>query len=779
MSRRDWATLVDFSPVQTIRPLRRSALPKARRICVVGLLALLGALDATWGAEPADPFPVFLLSRTLEVWPEKAAQADGDVELQRGDLRLKAQHLRYELPADLAVASGGVEILRNGNRYGGPYLELHPNRFEGFFIQPRYRFLRYGTGGSAERINFIDEQHVEATEASYTSCLVDGSGGPAWLLSSSRVRLDFAANEGVAEGAVLRFLGVPILAAPVLSFPLSDARKSGWLPPSVVLDSKGGLQFSMPYYWNIAPERDMTLTPMVSGKRGNGAQVEFRYREVASQGEARWDALPFDRLAGRARYALNLSQSAQWSDTTRWEINAQRVSDNDYWKDFRLNVPSLTPRLLSSQAQWTMALGEASAYARIQRWQVLQGTGSDAISSPYERVPQVGVRSETLWPRGLNFNWEAEVNRFQPSPDGSSSARPRGWRAHALGGLAWPYGNSGWTLTPRLSVNAASYALDQTSSGLRTQATRVIPSLSLDSAWTFERQTPWFGAVVRQTLEPRLLYANTPYRRQDDLPNFDSAPKDFNFDSVFSENSFSGIDRVSDAHQLTAGVTSRFLDPGTGTELLRLGIVQRYLFREQRITPNSDDPYSGVGDPLSRRLSDVLLLGSTTLVPSWTLDASVDYSPDLQRAVRTIVGARYSPGSFQTLHLGYRLNRGVNEQLELGWQWPLLGSAAGKSGSCGGRWYSVGRVNYSMLDGRLTDGLLGLEFDAGCWIGRIVAERTSTGNSQYSSRVMLQLELVGLSKLGSNPLQVLKDNIPGYRMLREATALPDTSSPHD
>ena len=765
--------------MQTIRLSRRAALLKTRGGWLAALLACIGACGTAWGAESAGPFPVFLLSRTLEVWPEKAAQADGDVELRRGDLHLKAQHLRYDLPADLAVASGGVEILRNGNRYEGPYLELHPNRFEGFFIQPRYRFLRYGTGGSAQRVNFIDEQHVEATDATYTSCLVDGSGSPAWLLSSSRVKLDFAANEGVAEGAVLRFLGVPILAAPALSFPLSDARKSGWLPPNVVLDSKGGLQFSMPYYWNIAPERDMTLTPMVSGKRGNGAQVEYRYRELTNQGEFRWDALPFDRLSGRSRFALNLGQSAQWSDSTRWEINAQRVSDNDYWKDFRLNVPSLTPRLLSTRAEWTMALGEAWAYARVQRWQVLQGSGSDAIDSPYERVPQVGIRSDTLLPRGLNLSWEAEINRFQPSPDGSSLVRPRGWRTHALGGLSWPYGNSGWTLTPRLSVNAASYALDQASSSLRTQATRIIPTLSVDSAWTFERQTPWFGRLVRQTLEPRLLYVNTPYRRQDDLPNFDSAAKDFNFDSVFSENSFSGVDRVADAHQLTAGVTSRFLDPHSGTELLRLGVVQRYLFRTQRITPNADDPYSSVGDPLSSKLSDVLLLGSTTLLPSWTMDASVDYSPDLQRAVRTIVGARYSPGPFRTLHLGYRLNRNVNEQLELGWQWPLGALGTGTSGSCGGRWYSVGRVNYSMLDGRLTDGLLGFEFDAGCWIGRIVAERTSTGNSQYSSRVMLQLELVGLSKLGSNPLQVLKDNIPGYRMLRDATALPDTSSAHD
>ncbi|MGE5115051.1 MAG: LPS-assembly protein LptD, partial [Betaproteobacteria bacterium] len=264
------------------------------------------------------------------------------------------------------------------------------------------------------------------------------------------------------------------------------------------------------------------------------------------------------------------------------------------------------------------------------------------------------------------------------------------------------------------------------------------------------------------------------------LPNFDAAGRDFNFESIYADNQFVGVDRVSDANQITAGVTTRLLDPATGAELLRLGAVQRYLLREQRVTPE--------GTTLGKRFSDVLLLGSTSLVPSWTLDTSLQYSPEIDRTVRSIIGARYSPGPFRTLAATYRYTRGSSEQIELGWQWPIYRQPAPRAqlarpsaggAACAGTWYAVGRINYSMHDSRLTDSIVGFEYDAGCWIGRVVAERLSTGFSEATTRLLFQLELVGLSRLGSNPLQVLKDNIPGYRLLREDRSAPFSSPSYD
>ena len=286
--------------------------------------------------------------------------------------------------------------------------------------------------------------------------------------------------------------------------------------------------------------------------------------------------------------------------------------------------------------------GDWSTYARVQRWQVLQTADPTTRIDPppYERLPQVGTRYAAPWVGGLEVAFEGEFNRFANPDDHYLGSRLTGDRFHGLGSISRPFYSPGWTLVPKASFNAASYSVDQPLPDGRRSASRVIPTLSIDSAWALERDTSFFGKSFRETLEPRLFYVNTPFKRQDDLPNFDAFGKDFNFDSIFTENTFSGIDRVSDAHQITAGLTSRLVDPQTGVEALRLGIMQRYLFSDQSVTPD--------GQPLTQNFSDILVLGSTSLVPNWTFDAQAQYNPDSQRIIRSVVGFRYSPGPYRT-----------------------------------------------------------------------------------------------------------------------------------
>ena len=736
--------------------------------------------------EGARRLPITLNAERVTGSPDLEAVAEGNAELRRGGTKISADRLRYEQGDDLASAFGNVRISRDGNSYAGPELQLKVQRFEGFFLNPTYHFARTGAGGVAKRIDFIDEQRAVASEATYTSCPVDGSGAPAWLLTTDKVNLDFGANTGVAEGAVLRFYGVPILAAPRLSFPLSDERKSGWLPPSMGLDSKSGFQFSIPYYWNIAPNRDATFTPEISTRRGPSIESEFRYLEPAYSGVVKANLMPNDRVTGSERYALTAGHDSDFGNDLLLRMRLLRVSDDDYWKDFPRDISSsLTPRLLASDFQLSRPFGDWSTYARVQKWQVLQTLDpATRIEAPYEREPQIGARYSRRVGPGIEVGFETEFNRFADPANASLVPRPTGQRVHALGSAAWPYVTPGWTLTPKVSFNAASYALDRTVGSTTVRdGTRVIPTFSVDSAWVLERDTRFIGKALRQTLEPRLLYVNTPYRNQTGLANFDAYPKDFNFDSLFTDNAFSGVDRVSDAHQVTAGVTTRFINPETGAESLRLGIAQRYLLRDQLITPD--------GQPLTRRISDILLLGSTTVIPFWSLDASVQFSPDNNRVTRSVVGARYSPGPYRTVSATYRLTQGLAEQVELAWQWPIYGQTPGESGAasrrsnaasggdCKGSWYGVGRVNYSTRESRLVDAIVGVEYDAGCWIGRVVATRQSTGLSESTTRLLVQLELVGLSRLGSNPLQVLKDNIPGYKLLREDRAAAPVLNAYD
>jgi LPS-assembly protein len=755
-----------------------------RSLVVVGLAAGMVPAVLSQPALPAPKPPIVLEAAEIRARPDVDAVAEGDARFTQGKLEIRADRLSYDQAGDLARGTGNVQVFRDGNRYSGPELQVQVQRFEGYFLNPTYFFSRTQAGGTARRIDFLGEDVAVATGGTYTSCPRDGSGDPAWLLSTDSVKLDFANNEGIARGAVLRFYGVPILAAPTLSFPLTDARKSGWLPPSTGLDNKSGLQLSVPYYWNIAPNRDATLTPVLIAKRGVGLNTEFRYLTAGDEGKLNLNVLSNDRLKGESRGSLGLLHEGSFLGNGFYQASVARVSDDDYWKDFSRDYPGVTPRLLAADIQARKDFGDWTAYARVMRWQVLQVDPvvnvADLIVAPYDRLPQVGVRGLQRLPGGFEFALETEYNRFT-NPDGNLDAtRMTGSRVHALGSLSWPHVTPGWTLVPKVSLNTASYEVDPAPtagqfSG-RTGFSRSVPSLSLDSAWVLERDAEWFGKAMRQTLEPRLLYVRTPFREQRFLPNFDSAEKDFNFDSIYTDNAFSGIDRVSDGNQLTAGVTTRVLDSQTGSEALRLGIAQRFLFADQKVTAND-------GAPLTQRASDVLLLGSTNFWPKWKLDAGLQYNPDTQRTERSIMGVRYSPAPYRTVNFAYRLKRDESEQVELGWQWPIYGAvrdpsrgSLATSSSCPGTWYSVGRVNYSLRDSRVTDSVLGVEYDAGCWIGRLIAKRLSTSQQEATTQLGFEIEFVGLSRLGTNPLKVLKDNIPGYRLLRDNDSA-STASP--
>jgi LPS-assembly protein len=738
------------------------------------LLCLLPALVSTALAQQTQ-LPIELTADRLQSTTDRETVAEGGVELRQGGLLIKADRLVYRPPSDRAIASGRVRIERDGAFYSGTELELTVRDFSGWFLAPEFDFPALGTRGRAERIDFSSRTRLTAAEARYSSCPRPEDGSePDWQLQARKVTLDFDANEGLAEGGRLRFQGVSILAMPRITFPVTGERKSGWLPPTINIDSRSGFELSVPWYWDIAPNRDATLTPRIITRRGVGVDGEFRYLEPAFNGSLGAELLPDDRLAGRSRYGLQFRHRHEFRHGASLELQGQRVSDDNWWKDFSLPRSQITPRLLPSQASWQRPedLGpfELQAHARVQHWQVLQSTDAPIVA-PYARRPQIGLSGIGAW-GPLELGFETELNRFEQPDDDSGPARLEGWRFHALGSVAWPLRQGGLSLVPRLALNAAHYRTDDAMADGRTRASRLIPTLSLDAALEFERETDfWGGRRLRQTLEPRLLWVRTPTRRQDTLPNFDAWAKDFNLSSIYATNAFSGIDRVSDAHELTAGATSRLIDPANGAELLRLGAVQRFRFRDQKVAPQADG--SADGPVQDERVSDILLLGSTHLFPGWQLDAALQYSPDEQRWARSILGATWTPGDFRTLNARYRLARGVSEQLEVGWQWPLYTADRATAGgsACSGTWYGVGRINYSMRDSRVTDSLIGTEYDAGCWILRVVAERQSTGRTEATTRLLLQLELVGLSRLGSNPLQVLKDNIPGYRLLRDS---PDT-----
>ncbi len=695
---------------------------------------------------------------------------DGNAELRRGDTVIRADRLEYYQPDDLAKARGNVLINRAGNTFEGPSLELKVDAFEGFFNQPQYRFLKNNAYGEAERVDFIDDKRAIIRNASYTTCQRQPgpSWMPAWILNAASIRIDNEEETGQAEGAVLSFMGVPVLPVPAISFPLSDKRKSGVLPPTIGLDNLNGVELTLPYYWNIAPNRDATFFPALMSKRGIDLGGEFRYLENDYNGKLRANYMPSDTLRDRHRWGYAFKHDGLVRNTLigplGLSLNLNRVSDDNYWRDFSRAGNSLTQRLLANDAQVAWGLGNFSVTARALKWQTLQDTASPIVP-PYDRAPQLtGRYIRNNLAGGFDASVEADYTQFQSVR--ALTGQPNAKRSYTLAQLSRPWQAPGWFITPRLQLHSTSYQFDAPLANGTTSAARTLPTFSVDSGLVFERDASYFGRRFRQTLEPRAFYVHTPYRDQSALPNYDSGANDFNFATIYTENAFGGHDRISDNNLLTLGATTRLLDPDTGAEAARFGIAQRLRFKDQRVTLPG-------GTPVSERLSDVLLGASINWDPKWSFDSTVQYNPKTGRSIRSTVGGRYSPGNYRVISAAYRLQRGLSEQIDTGWQWPI-GDHSAASGE--GRWYSVGRLNFSLRDRKLVDAVVGFEYDAGCWLGRVVVERLQSSTSSSNKRILFQLEFVGFTRLGSNALQTLKDNIPRYQYLREQTTTPSRFS---
>ncbi len=728
--------------------------------------------------------PTFVSGNSISGRTDLETVVEGSAMLRKGDIVIKADRLEYDQPTDLAKAIGNVYINRAGNVYEGPLLELRVDAFEGFFNQPTYHFLKNEAHGQADRVDFLDGQRAVIKNATFTTCrrLPGPSWMPDWILRATTISLDNEEDIGVAESALLSFKGVPLLPVPYLSFPLSDKRKSGLLPPTIGLDNVNGFELAQPYYWNIAPNRDATFTPTLMSKRGLNLGTEFRYLENNYAGVARLDWMPSDTLRDTRRWGLNLNHQARlgsaWTDSgVALGLSLNRVSDDNYWRDFTRTNASLTQRLLANDATLSWTNGPFVSSVRTLKWQTLQDATAPIVP-PYDRLPQLTTRYTRANPGGFDLAVDADYTQFQS--DGSLTGQPNAKRLFSLLQLSRAWQTPAGYVTPKLQLHATNYQFDAPLKDGARQFGRVVPTLSIDSGLVFERDTQLFGRALRQTLEPRAFYVNTPYRDQSLLPNYDSGANDFNLATIYSENAFVGNDRISDSNLLTLGVTSRFLDPVTGAEAARIGVAQRLRFQDQKVSLLPSDPL------VTDRVSDMLLGASINWDARWGFDGTVQFNPTTKQSVRSTLGARYSPSSYRTLTAAYRYQRESSEQIDIGWQWPLndlwgdrgLDKGPGQ-GQGGGRWYSVGRLNYSMADGKLVDSVLGLEYDAGCWLSRILFERLQTSTVSATQRIMFQLEFVGFTRLGVNPLKSLKSNIPNYQNLREPIGAPSRFSNYD
>lgn len=740
--------------------------------------------------------PSFISGERIEGQTDGITAVEGKAELRRHDTVIRADRLQLDQRNNEAQAKGNVLINRGGDRFEGPELQLNVETFQGTFTQPTFNLLKNEGKGDASRVDFLGEDKAVALDARYSTCprTPGADWMPDWMVRATKIEFDNVAQTGTATNGALEFKGVPILGWPHFSFPLTDARKSGLLPPTLNIDNISGLEVTLPYYLNIAPNLDATLYPTIMSKRGVDLGGELRYLQPTYTGLVRGAFMPSDQLrdANRWNYTVRHNQtltgsSAAFGGSAGLYLNLNRVSDDDYWRDFARSTASVTTRLLASDAVYSWGQGPWSVSAGAYTWQTLQDIAAP-ITPPYDRLPSVAVRygrsdAQVANVSGVDWSVLTEYTRFQSVPGLTGQAN--GARALTVAEISKRFQAPGWFIKPRAQLHATQYSFDSALANGSRSASRALPTASLDTGLIFERDASYFGRGFTQTLEPRAFFTWTPYRDQRLLPNYDSAANDFNLASIYAENAFGGNDRISDTRAVTVGVSSRLLDPDTGAEVVRLGVAQRYLFQDQNVFLPNASGLAG-GDPVNERLSDILLAARVQWSPRWLTDANVQYSPGNRESVRTTLTGRYTPSNFRVLSAAYRLQRGSSEQFDVGWQWPLgdlFGEPAGpevRGRALGpGQWYSVGRINYSVPDRKVVDLVAGFEFDAGCWLGRVVLERLQRSNASANQRILFQLEFSGFSRLGSNPLKTLKDNVPRYQYLREEINPPSRFQQYD
>ncbi len=726
------------------------------------------AAPAAATSSPAPAAKTGTEVRALRIHGTRAVKlvAEGDAELARDDLLLTADELTYREPVDEAQAEGNVRLRQGEDEMSGPSASLVLGERTGAFQSPEYRITRQrpplepggaprtmSGGGHADVMHFEGENQYRLENATWSTCQADD---PDWYLRARELELDYDRETGTARHGAVVFGGMPILWLPWADFPLTGQRKSGFLAPTYGTVNKTGFDLTVPYYWNIAPNYDATIAPRYMSRRGLQLGGEFRYLGQGYSGESRVEWLPRDNMTGEDRMLGSLQHSQQLAPALYGSLDLNGVSDDEYFEDLssQVSVASRVNLLREGRIVYVGG-GWWSASALVQSYQTLNADPDYPVVTPYRRLPQLLLlASQPYLPGGFSFSMENEYVRFS-HPDEN---QPDGTRITLHPSLALPLHQAGYYITPKISLYQSQYDLKRGLPGGRDSITRTVPVMSLDAGMFFEREMSFFGSNYLQTLEPRVYYLNVPYRRQDDIPVFDSSRYDFGFAQIFSDNLYSGSDRIADANQVTAAVTSRLIDPVTGGERIRALIGQRYYFEDQRVTLNQLGR-PPVETPRTGRSADILAGFSGRIGRASSLESLLQYNPRDSWTQRFNIVYRYQPEFARAFNIGYRYSRDILQDVDVSAQWPL-----------GGGWYGVARMAQSLKDNRMTEAIAGLEYDGGCWVFRTAFHRFATTEEDTTKAFFIQLELNDLASIGRSPVNLIRRSVPGYGKINDPSA---------
>ena len=716
--------------------------------------------------EPEEEEPIITLSADQSTLRQNdATELSGDVRLIYGAKQIYSDVASWEPNRQMALFTGNARFRDEGILVASESVDANIAEDHLLFLKAEYVFHKQHFRGAAERIERFEDGTLDLYDAQFTYC---PPGSDDWSLNAQRIKLDQEKGFGSTYHTTLRLGSVPIIYLPYYRFPIDDKRHTGFLNPMIELGSGGINQSEIPFYINIAPNYDATLTTRFFRDRGYLFSGEMRFLEERSEGSLFYAYLDEDQSRNdESRWHLNFHQEGKFSRHWYHRVIYNEISDFDYFKDLNTN-------LIVNRATYLDRMGEIQYLGkdwqfltRVQGFQTISENISDR-DQPYERLPQLALNKISIEkPNQINSLARTElVNFSRNNSELSGRDRVTGSRLSLDVGanypLSWPWAY----VKPGLTIKHRQYWLNDNDdvidnmtgeTAFADEISHTLPVFTLDTGIFLERDFE-LGQQYTQTLEPRLFYLYTPFEDQSDTPLFDSSNLTLNYDQLFWDDRFSGGDRIGDSNQLSLGVTTRFIRDD-GSERLTASAGQARYFNTQRVTlgETNRDPDS---DSASVWFSNLTM----RVGKAWEVKADVQWDPSNAQQEQRNFALRYNDEGKRLFNISYRTlepsiipsdDTEQLEQMDFSFVWPLHE-----------RWTILGRQSIDLLaeaeEDDVLESLAGLEYDSCCWRAQVLYREWLDVDSERDYGTFIQFRLKGFGGLGNNSDSLLSESIPNY-----------------
>ena len=679
-----------------------------------------------------------------EIVENKVALFSGNVDITSDSATISASQAQVNGNGKDLIAKGDVTYQDAQLKVESDSVSLRSEEERLEMKNTRYQLTGFVGQGAAQDILLDTDTGIVLKDVSFTTC---PDGEEDWLLRASEISLEKGTVWGQAKHTRFYIADVPVFYLPYFAFPVSNERQTGLLFPELTSSSRTGVDYTQPFYWNIAPNYDMTISPRVMTRRGVQLNTEFRYLTDNSQGKAYVEYLPSDSdISGNPdRYFYRLEHQGVIAEDWLLNVDFNGLSDNNYLLDLGSDYYSRADTHLYRSIGLSYYSQNLSVNMQIKDFEVLGDTADS-----YRALPELKMRYNTSLGDYVEFDLESEIAHF----DNNSSTAPTATRYHIAPTVSLPVRAAWGEFVAETTLFQTVYQQDNVEgTNLEESVDRTLGQARLYGALYFERETSFFSNDMSMTLEPKVQYLYTSYEDQTAIGFYDSTPLLTDVEGLFRGQEFTGLDRISDNNQITLGVTTRTLDKNNREQFV-LSVGQIFYLEDNKViaaTKNQDR--SALAAEVDWRLND-----------RWFLHTDVQVTTETDKVDLSSVGVEYRKDDSRFVQLNHRYVRDLSgetiDQIGLSASWPLSEN-----------WHWVGRTYRDLERDRSVETYTGIQYESCCWAIRLVAQRSlnnryNEGGLQntddFDSGISLQFIFKGIGSSGARR-NMLQDGMFGYR----------------